>query len=111
LTKQDLINEVADTAGIKKGQAEKIINVVFNAIKRSLSEGEAVTIVGFGRFVVIKMPSRRGWNPALKEKVIIPSRQKIRFFPSKVLYKEIHGKQMEKRKKDQDVPQPSWKVF
>lgn len=101
MTKQDLINEVADTAGIKKGQAEKIINTVFNAIKRSLSEEETVTIVGFGKFGVIKMPSRRGWNPALKEKVIIPSRQKIRFSPSSVLYKEIHEKQLKKRKKDQ----------
>ena len=104
MTKKDLINEVADTAGIKKGQAEKIINIVFNAIKRSLSEEEAVTIVGFGRFEVRKRLPRKGWNPALKEKIIIPARQKVRFSPSSVLYREIHEKQLEKRKRDQDVP-------
>ena len=98
MTKHDLIKEVADTAGIKKGQAEKIVNTILNAIKRTLSEEETVTIVGFGKFGVIKMPSRRGWNPALKEKVIIPSRQKIRFSPSSALYKEIHEKQLKKKK-------------
>jgi len=92
LTKHDLIKEVADTAGIKKGQAEKIVNTVFNAIKRSLSEGEAVTIVGFGTFRIVKIPSRKGWIPSLRKKVIIPGKQKMRFFPSSAFYKDIYKK-------------------
>lgn len=92
MTKHDLIKEVADTAGIKKGQAEKIVNIVFNAIKRSLSKEESVSIVGFGTFSIVKIPSGKGWVPSLRKKTIIPEKQKMRFFPSSALYRDIYKK-------------------
>ncbi len=89
MTKHDLIKEVADTAGIKKGQAKKIVNTVFDAIKRSLSEGEAVTIVGFGAFKIVKIPSRVGWNPSSRQKTIISEKQKMKFFPSSIFFARV----------------------
>jgi len=92
LTKRELINEVAETTGIKKMQTEKIINEAFNAIKRSLIKGEVVTITGFGTFKIIKILPRKGWNPVLKKKVVISEKQKIRFAPSIALHKGIYAK-------------------
>jgi len=62
MTKQDLVNEVAEV-GITKKQAADAVNAIFDTIKDALAEGEKVSLVGFGSFSVKKRAAREGRNP------------------------------------------------
>ena len=50
MNKGDLINAVADAAGITKGQATDAVNTVFDGIEGTLKKGEKASFVGFGTF-------------------------------------------------------------
>jgi len=62
MTKQDLIDKVAET-GMTKKQAGNAVNAVLDSIKDSLAAGEKVSLVGFGSFSVKKRAARTGRNP------------------------------------------------
>jgi len=52
MNKGDLINKVADDAGITKAQANEAIDSLIEAIGKTLKGGGKVTLVGFGTFSV-----------------------------------------------------------
>lgn len=54
MNKGDLINKVADDAGITKAQANEAIDSLIEAIGKTLKGGGKVTLVGFGTFSVSK---------------------------------------------------------
>ena len=62
MTKQDLIDAVAE-GGMTKKQAAEAVNAVFDSIKGALAKGEKVSLVGFGSFTVKKRAAREGRNP------------------------------------------------
>ena len=62
MTKQDLIDKVAEI-GMTKKQAGDAVNAVLDSIKDSLAAGEKVSLVGFGSFSVKKRAARTGRNP------------------------------------------------
>ncbi|MEN6317900.1 MAG: HU family DNA-binding protein [Syntrophaceae bacterium] len=57
MDKIDLINEVAKYTHTKI-EAAKAVNIVFETIKRTLQEGNKVTIPGFGTFSIGKMTAK-----------------------------------------------------
>ncbi|MFC1712959.1 HU family DNA-binding protein [Candidatus Poribacteria bacterium] len=62
MTKQDLVDAVAES-GMTKKQAGEAVNAVFDCIKDALGKGEKVSLVGFGSFSVKKRAAREGRNP------------------------------------------------
>ena len=76
MTKADLINAVAKSAGITKKQAHEAVGSTFGAIVKSLADGEKVQLVGFGTFEVRNRAPRKGRNPQDPTKVInIPGKK------------------------------------
>ena len=73
MTKQDLVNEVAE-AGITKKQAADAVDAIFDTIKGALAEGEKVSLVGFGSFSVKKREAREGRNPQTGEPLKIAAK-------------------------------------
>jgi len=45
----DLIDQVADAAGIDKGQAKKAVEAVFSSITAAAKQGAEVSLPGFGK--------------------------------------------------------------
>jgi len=62
LNKADLVVEVAKVVGSKR-MAERAVSCTFEAIKKGMKKGQAVTLVGFGTFSVGKRKARIGRNP------------------------------------------------
>lgn len=62
MTKQDLIDKVAEE-GMTKKQAAAAVNAVLDAISGALASGDKVSLVGFGSFSVKKRAAREGRNP------------------------------------------------
>ena len=50
MTKTDLIAQVAANTEMSKKSAEQAVNAVFEALSKAMSEGEKITISGFGTF-------------------------------------------------------------
>ncbi len=63
MNKQDLINAVAETAGLSKTDAAKSVDAVFDVITDSLKKGDEVRLVGFGNFTVTRRKESTGRNP------------------------------------------------
>jgi DNA-binding protein HU-beta len=86
VTKADIINAVAKSAGISKKQAGEAVASTFETIVKSLSKGEKVQLVGFGTFEVRSRAPRKGRNPQDPSKVIsIPGKKVPAFRAGKAL--------------------------
>jgi DNA-binding protein HU-beta len=82
---------VARDAGISEADAQKQVEMVFNAIKSELKEGREISIKNFGRFFVKDRDEHEGRNPKTGEKISIPARKYPRFASSDNLKKELNN--------------------
>ncbi|MBM3414100.1 MAG: HU family DNA-binding protein [Bacteroidetes bacterium] len=85
MNKGDLINKVADDAGITKAQANEAIDSLIEAIGKTLKAGGKVTLVGFGTFTVSTHAARNGINPKTREIIKRKARKVARFKAGKEL--------------------------
>lgn len=63
MNKTELIDRVANEAGVTKSEASKIIDATLKIISDALSNGESIHVEGFGSFKVSAPKSRTGRNP------------------------------------------------
>lgn len=74
MTKMDLVNAMADAAGITKKAAGEALDALLSAVTSSLKKGKNVTITGFGTFRVSHRAARTGVNPRNpSQKIKIPA--------------------------------------
>ncbi len=85
MNKGDLINRIAEDAGITKAQATDALNSVLGSVKDTLKDGKKVTLVGFGTFSVNHRPERQGRNPRTKETITIKAKNVVKFKAGKEL--------------------------
>ena len=63
LTKQDVINSVADATGLSKKDVNSALDAVVGTISSALAKGNSVGLIGFGSFEVKSRAARQGRNP------------------------------------------------
>ena len=85
MNKAELINAVAEKAGLSKKDTESVINAAIDAITECLAQGDKVQLVGFGAFEVKARAARIGRNPKPKESITIPASKVPMFKPGKAL--------------------------
>ena len=85
MNKQNLIDAVAEDAGLNKSQAKRAVDAVLGNIENALSCKQDVLLVGFGTFSVRKARERSGRNPQTGETLVIPERNRIVFKAGKSL--------------------------
>ena len=85
MNKTELINAVAENAGLSKKAAEAAVNATLNAITESLKAEEKVQLVGFGSFEVKHRAERTGLNPQTKKPVTIAASKVPAFKAGKAL--------------------------
>ena len=74
MNKGDLIDLVASETGSTKVDAAKALDAVVNAVTGALSQGDSVSLVGFGTFSVRQRAAREGINPQNpSQKIQIPA--------------------------------------
>ncbi len=62
MTKADLVNAIAEQAGLSKADAEKGLKAFTEAVTKALKAGDKVSLVGFGTFSVGQRAKREGKN-------------------------------------------------
>lgn len=85
MTKADLVNVMAEKAGLSKADAEKALNGFVAAVTDALKAGEKVSLVGFGTFSVGERAARTGKNPQTGATINIPAAKSPKFKAGKAL--------------------------
>ncbi len=84
MNKADLVNEVAQVVSTKK-EAQAAVDCVLDTIAKALKKEDAVTLVGFGTFKVVKRKARTGRNPQTGAEIKISASKTPKFVPGKAL--------------------------
>jgi DNA-binding protein HU-beta len=77
--KADIIDDIANTAGLTRRQATEAFQATVDSITGYLRKGERVQIPGFGSFSVSERAARTGRNPATGESIKIKASKNVRF--------------------------------
>jgi nucleoid DNA-binding protein len=87
LKKKELIEKIAEEAGVSKGEAHRYFEAFEEVVTKALKGGEEVQITGFGKFSVRERKAREGRNPQTGEKMKIKA-QKVPAFSAGNALKE-----------------------
>lgn len=79
MSKQQLVEMIAEKAGLTKADASRALDATMESIQETLKKGEKVSLVGFGTFSTSKREAREGRNPRTGETVEIAARTVVTF--------------------------------
>jgi DNA-binding protein HU-beta len=86
MTKAELIDQVANDAGISKAAASVALSSLLDGITKALKKKDGkVTLVGFGTFSKVRRKARKGRNPQTGEAIKIKASNVVKFRPGKKL--------------------------
>ena len=90
MNKAELIEHIAQTAGISKTQATAALQAVETGVIDTLATGGTVELKGFGSFSVKDRASRPGRNPKTGEVITIPATKVPTFKAGKALKEAVN---------------------
>jgi DNA-binding protein HU-beta len=91
LKKRELIDAVADSAGLEGKHAEAAIDALLDVIRDRLAAGEAVVLPGFGTFERRERSARTGRNPQTGESLEITAKSVPAFKAAAGLKRVVGG--------------------
>ncbi|MBP6925663.1 MAG: HU family DNA-binding protein [Candidatus Pacebacteria bacterium] len=92
MKKADLAQKVQDELQGTRAQAERIVQMMFDAIAGELSKGGVADIAGFGKFEAKKRAAREARNPRTGATVKVAATMVPKFKASKTLKDAVAGK-------------------
>ncbi len=90
MNKTELVEKVADQAGLTKLQAECAVNAFVDIITDTLKSGDKINLKGFGTFEVRERGERTGRNPSTGETITIAASKAPAFKASTALKKIVN---------------------
>lgn len=85
MNKTELIERIADTAGISKVAAGNAVDAFTKIITDAMCQDDEVVLVGFGSFKVGSRAARNGRNPQTGKEIKIAASKVVKFKPGKKL--------------------------
>lgn len=79
MTKRELVDVLAKRMNTSKREAEEWLETFTDVVVENVSDGEKVSITGFGVFDLGKRAARRGVDPRTQEEIHIPQMPMPRF--------------------------------
>jgi DNA-binding protein HU-beta len=90
MNKTNLIDAMAEDAGISKAAAKKALESFLNHVEGALSKGDRVSLVGFGSWSVSKRAAREGRNPQTGKTIKIAAKNVVKFKAGSELQKSVN---------------------
>lgn len=92
MNKSELIDAMAQDAGITKVAAKAALESFMNAVSTTLKQKDGkVSLVGFGTFSVSERAARQGINPATKKPIKIAAKKVAKFKAGAELANAVSG--------------------
>jgi DNA-binding protein HU-beta len=79
MNKGELVDAIADGAGLSKTDADRALNAFIDAVQAAVANGDKVTLPGFGSFSRTERSARTGRNPQTGEPVFIKASKAPKF--------------------------------
>ena len=92
MNKSELVEATAKTTGLSKANAERAVSSIVDTIVKTVSQGDSVTLVGFGTFKSTRRAARTGKNPKTGATLKIPATTVPKFSPGASFKTAVSGK-------------------
>ena len=79
MNKVELINAMAEKAGMTKVDARKAIDALLDVAKEELKKDGKIALVGFGTLATSNRPARQGRNPRTGKTIKIAAKKVVKF--------------------------------
>lgn len=79
MNKVELIDAVAEKAGMTKVDARKAIDAIMDVAKGEMKKDGKIALVGFGTLSVSNRPARQGRNPRTGKTIKIAAKKVVKF--------------------------------
>lgn len=79
MNKGQLVERMAEAAGISKNSAERALNGLMDSVIEAMENEDKVVLVGFGTFSVTERKARTGRNPQTGKEIQIPAKKTVKF--------------------------------
>jgi DNA-binding protein HU-beta len=90
MTKAELVEKMAEDAGISKVAAAAALESFMDGVTKALKKKDGkVTLVGFGTFLKARRKARTGRNPQTGEPIKIKAANVVKFKPGKKLKEAV----------------------
>ncbi len=85
MNKSELIRAISDASGLSKSDSARALDATFDTITQALSQGDSVSVIGFGTFKTSQRAARTGRNPQTGGTINIAAATVPRFTAGKSL--------------------------
>jgi len=92
MNKAELVEAVAEDAGLSKVDAGRAIDSLLLTVQRTLKKGDEVAITGFGKFSVAHRGARTGRNPQTGAALKIKASKTPKFSAGAALKQAVSGR-------------------
>ena len=79
MNKTQLIDAIAEKAGLTKVDSKKALEAFVSTVGETLKSGDKVALIGFGSFSVTERSERTGRNPQTGQTITIPAKKVVKF--------------------------------
>lgn len=90
MNKTNLIDAMAEDAGVSKVAAKKALESFLGNVENSLKKGDRVSLVGFGSWSVSKRAAREGRNPQTGKTIKIAAKNVVKFKSGSDMQKAVN---------------------
>lgn len=90
MNKSELIDAIAEEAGLSKADSTRAFDAVIQVVTNAMKGGDQVSIVGFGSFLVRERSARIGRNPQTGAEIQIKAAKVPAFKPGKALKEAVN---------------------
>ncbi len=87
----EVIKILSARTGKPQVEVRRFLKSVTNAFRHFFSRNEGVSIPKFGSFEVQEKEARKGYNPATKQKIMLPPKVALAFKPAKALKEKVNS--------------------
>ncbi|MCZ6601512.1 MAG: integration host factor subunit beta [Planctomycetota bacterium] len=88
-TKKDIVKRISEKTGIQQTVVAKVVQMTLDSIIDVIAVEGNIELRNFGVFTVVQRAPRTARNPRTGEKVHVPPKRAVKFYPGKELESKV----------------------